>query len=162
MVVNSVFIVILCVISVIDCMTKSIHDFMLIAGALLCYPLLVFMEAMPVSEIFRGAAWGFSSYGLIYLLTKKIYREEVFGQGDVLLNTFICGYLGLFPGIVSSCLTFFVALATVPIFALRRPSVAIKESVSRDPEIPLAPAMSVSALISLFYYREVIELVFGI
>ncbi len=103
-----------------------------------------------------GALWGFVSYGLIYLVAKWIYKEETFGQGDVLFNTFICGFLGLWAGIATSFLTFFVALALV------LGTWIYKRKIDREAEIPLAPAMAISAVLTLFYYEQIMAFIFSL
>lgn len=152
--IDFVFIAFILAVAVVDCLTRYIYDSMLIAAVLVCYPLLYFVKHVGLADILFGVLWGFSSYGLIYVITKFIYREEVFGQGDVLFNCFICGYLGLIPGVIASFLTFFVAL----LFVITR---WIQDrSAQGKIEIPLAPAMAVSAVLSLYYYDYFIELIF--
>lgn len=154
--VDFLFIAIVSAIAIVDYLTKSIYDIMLAVGALICYPLLFLFKGAAFSSIFYGALWGFASYGAIFLIAKWIYRDEVFGQGDVLLNAFICGYLGLLPGILTSFLTFFVALLLVILGWIR------SGSLRGDIEIPLAPAMAISAVISLYYHVPIIDLILGI
>ncbi|MDO4753484.1 MAG: prepilin peptidase [Bacillota bacterium] len=153
MIVDILFILILAAIAVVDYMTKSIYDMMLIVGALICYPLLYFFRGVGMTAILYGAIWGFGSYLCIYLVAKWIYKDEVFGQGDVLLNAFICGYLGLIPGIIASFLTFFVALVLVLFQWLK------SGKWQSDLEIPLAPAMAISAVISMLFYQNIVDFI---
>lgn len=152
--IDFIFIAILAAIAVVDYLTKSIYDFMLIVGALICYPLLYFFRDVGILYILYGMAWGFCSYGLIFVIAKWIYKDEVFGLGDVLLNTFICGYLGLIPGVITSFLTFFIALLLVILQWMKT------RSIKGELEVPLAPAMAISAVISLYYYNFFIDLIF--
>ncbi len=148
------FILLLLGVAVEDLRTKSIYDLSLIIGALVCYPLLFFSGEASLLDILYGMLWGFGSYGLIYIVSKMIYKEEVFGQGDVLFNTFICGFLGLWPGVITSFLTFFVALFLVLLVAL------YKRSFDRRTEIPLAPSMAIAGVVTLFWYHEIIAFLF--
>lgn len=150
------FLFFLSIISLIDLFTKTIHDFWLILGALVCYPLLVFFGGGNMMDIFVGVIWGIGSYGVIYFVTRFIYGEEVFGQGDVLFNGFISGFLGLIPSVISTFLTFFVSLVFVII------AMAVHRKDFMKSEIPLAPSMAISAAVSLFYHEAIIELLFGI
>lgn len=154
--VDFLFIAIVLAIAVVDYLTKSIYDIMLVVGALVCYPLLFLFKGAEFSNVFYGALWGFASYGAIFLIAKWIYKDEVFGQGDVLLNAFICGYLGWLPGILTSFLTFFVALLLVVIGWIRG------GSFKGDIEIPLAPAMAISAILSLYYHVPILEFILQI
>lgn len=150
------FIITLLTVAIIDLKTQSIYDIVLLIGAAICYPLLVFMYKMPISQIAIGAAVGFGLYWLIHIVTKLIYKDEVFGMGDVLFNTFICGFLGPLPGVLTSFLTFFVAMALVLLGWI------IKRKVDREARIPLAPAMAIAAVITYFYYEPIIAFIYGL
>ncbi len=151
---KAAFIIVVLGVAIEDVRSKSIYDLSLIVGALVSYPLLFFSGEASLLDILYGMIWGFASYGLIYFVSKMIYKEEVFGQGDVLFNTFICGFLGLWQGVITSFLTFFVALFLVIVVSI------YKRSFDRRTEIPLAPSMAISGVITLFYYHEIIAYLF--
>lgn len=156
MITTVIFMIFLLVVAVIDYITKSIYDIVLIAGAVVCFPLLYFFEDRSLPSILYGVLWGFGSYGLIYVAAKLFYGEEMFGQGDVLFNGFISGFLGFVPALISSFLTFFVALFLLVI------SWAWQRKINREAEIPLAPSMAISAVICMFWSDKIIDFIMNI
>lgn len=101
-------------------------------------------------EIVYGLLTGLGLYGLIFLASYLYYRDEMFGMGDVLLNAFIGGVLGWQRSIMTSLITFFVAILFVGIFKIW------KRGSLKELEIPFAPAMVVSALITFFFYEPIL------
>ncbi len=150
------FLAVLLVVAVIDYLTKSIYDIVLIIGAIVCFPLLYFLDGRSILSIVYGVLWGFGSYGLIYVAARLIYGTEAFGQGDVLFNAFIAGFLGFVPAVISSFLTFFVALLMLIAGWIW------KRKIDRNAEIPLAPAMSVSAAICVFYSDVLLDFIMNL
>lgn len=143
------FVIAMAAISIVDYLTHSIYDWMIIAGSVVGFVLLIIGGVSPLKIIY-GAVTGFVFYILIFMISYKAYGKEAFGMGDVLLNIYICGFLtGPLPAIVQSFLTFFVAAAIVLVVSL------IKRKVGR--QIPLAPSMAISSLLVLFLYQQILD-----
>ncbi|MDO4800064.1 MAG: A24 family peptidase [Bacillota bacterium] len=155
------FLLVVLVIAIVDLKTKYIYDWMLIAGALLSYPLLLWHRGElsgdwlnGVIRILIGAAVGFAFYGIIYLVARLIYKREAFGLGDVFFNAFLCGFLGWERGLIASFLSFYIAL----IFVLL--SAAKTKKLDTQSELPFGPSMAVAALITMVFYYDIIGLIF--
>lgn len=145
-----VFFVVLTAIGLVDLFTKSIYDWMLFVAAIVCYALMIFLEGIAVQEIAYGLLTGLGLYGLIFLASYLYYRDEMFGMGDVFLNALIGGVLGWQRSIMTSFLTFFVAIVFVVLFKIW------KRRSLKELEIPFAPAMVVSAGITYFFYEPIL------
>lgn len=146
-----VFFLILTAIGLVDLFTKSIYDWMLLVAAVVCYALMIFAEGIPVMEIVYGLFTGLGLYGLIYLASYLYYRDEMFGMGDVLLNALIGGVLGWQRSVMTSFLTFFIAILFVVLFKIW------KRGSLKELEIPFAPAMVISAGITYLYYEPILS-----
>lgn len=145
-----VFFLILTAIGLVDLFTKSIYDWMLAAAAVICYSLMVFVEGIQMLEILYGLLMGLGLYGLIFLASYLYYGDEMFGMGDVLLNAFIGGVLGWQRSLMTSFLTFFVAILFIALYKIR------KRGSLKEMEIPFAPAMVVSAVITFLFYEQIL------
>lgn len=132
------FWVFLFLVAAIDYETKTIIDVMVYVGAILLLVISV-LEGATLMDQLLGGLVGFCSYGVIYLLAKLFYKREAFGFGDVLLNGAIGIYLGVQMTLLSSLLTFYVALLAIVI------SKVVGKIIKRQHEIAFAPYMAIAA-----------------
>lgn len=140
-------------IALIDIYYKEIYDLMILTIGAITYGLSLIFGINHWNNILLGILAGGIFYGLIYFITYIIYKEESFGLGDVMLNMLIGGFLGLWPSIISSFLTFVIA-AIILLFIL-----IFKRSLTRKTPVPFAPAMCISALVVTLYYAEIVYII---
>lgn len=152
------FIISLVAISIVDFFTKSIYDWMLFVAAAITSTLLYFAGAITNLNLLIGYLIGYGFYVIIYGAAYLYYKREAFGYGDVLLNAYICGVLahkGLISPVIHSFLTFFIAFAIVIFISL------IRGRFDRHAEIPLAPAMAISGILTFFFNNQIIGFLFS-
>ncbi len=89
-----------------------------------------------------GASISYCFYFLIHIVSKKIYKEEVFGMGDVLYITVIGFYLGARNIFFIMFGPFYVALFYF-VFA----KFLLKQDLGLKSQIPFGPFISVSTVI---------------
>lgn len=93
--------------------------------------------------------------GIIYLtgvIGDFIFKKETMGGGDVKLLAMV----GAFFGWKIALMTFFVA----PFFGLIAGLIVLIRT--KDHLIPYGPFLSLAAVISVFYFQRIINLIFGI
>lgn len=148
-----VFLSCLIIVAMIDLDTSSIYDIVLVIFGCVLAVILIFQNGFSIflKENLIGAIIGFAIYYLIYFVSKIIYKQEAFGYGDVLLNTFIGLYLGKLFIIVSSFLSFIIALIFIGILTL------LGKKFSLKAELPFGPYMCLSALMMTFYGQMLID-----
>lgn len=145
-----IFWLFLLVVALIDYETKTIIDVMVYAGALLLILLKLWSGASLGNQLLGGLV-GLIGYGVIYLLAKFIYKREAFGLGDVLFNGAIGVYLGVQMGLLSSLLTFYVALIAIIL------SKGLGKIIKSKHEIAFAPYMAIAAFIVSIWGERMIH-----
>ena len=123
---------------------------MVYAGALLLILLKLWSGASLGNQLLGGLV-GLIGYGVIYLLAKFIYKREAFGLGDVLFNGAIGVYLGVQMGLLSSLLTFYVALIAIIL------SKGLGKIIKSKHEIAFAPYMAIAAFIVSIWGERMIH-----
>lgn len=144
------FWVFLITVALIDFETKTIIDLMIYFGALILLGTKLLTGA-TLGEQLLGGALGFGTYALIYLIAKWIYKREAFGYGDVLFNGAIGVYLGVQMTLLSSLLTFYVALVVIIL------SKVIGKIVNSKHEIAFAPYMAIAAFIVSIWGQDILR-----
>jgi len=108
-----------------------------------------FFSGNIIASLF-GCAMGYSLLFLISLFGKIIFKKEALGYGDVKLAALMGAWLttdGLFPALfLGYFIGAFLALLLL-IFKIKK----------RGDYIPFGPALSVGALLTLFFGREIIN-----
>lgn len=128
----------------IDYHTLSIYDSILAVS--FAFFLIMYALVMPnkLMNHFFGALGCFLVFFILYVLTKSVYKREVFGFGDVLLNALFGFYFGA---------EYLLALCILPFYIATFLFIAIKlfrKGISSKSEIPFAPFMCFGAgLLSL-------------
>lgn len=137
------------------------YDHMIISDSVL----LFFTVIGVISQIFMGwslrnhlfgGVIGFSFYLVIYLVAKAIYKKEAFGFGDVMLIGAIGILLGPRDTVLTSVLSFYVALFLIVVMRLMGKRFSVKE------EVPFGPYICISAFIVSLWGDNLMELYFRI
>ncbi len=129
------------IVGIIDLQHKVIYDTILF----LHFVFAIFMQVIFIGEIISslmGSVIAYTCYYVIYYFSKKIYKEECFGLGDVLYITVVGFYLGndyIFYIIFGP---FYVALAYFIIAKL-----FFKSKLNLKSEIPFGPFISLTVFI---------------
>lgn len=94
---------------------------------------------------------GFVIYYVIYFVSKKIYKKEAFGLGDVQLMCVIGLFLDTKLTILTSFLSFIVALVFIIVFSL------FGKKINLAQEVPFGPYMCITAFIVSIYGDRLIN-----
>lgn len=146
----------------IDYHTLFIYDSML--GISFIFFLIMYVFILPNKWMnhFVGLLGCFLVFFMLHVLTKIVYKREVFGFGDVLLNALFGFYFGAEYLFAVCILPFYIASFVFIAMKL------FKKGISSKLEIPFAPFMCFSAgLISLFgekvhlLFPDVVKLFFS-
>lgn len=146
-----VFASFLIIVGGVDHLTKSIVVFTIYVGGILSAALSLYY-GMPLIEVVIGGVVGFALYLAIYWVAKLYYKKEAFGFGDVMFMGAIGVFLGPWFTLLSSLLTFYVALVFVVIQKI------IGKLLSRQSEIAFAPYMAVAAWLTSLFGAQIVEL----
>jgi leader peptidase (prepilin peptidase)/N-methyltransferase len=145
--------------SFIDIWHRIIPDEISIGGlilGLICSYILPSMHGTLVHwrSLLLSAAGAVIAGGVIFLMGLAgdfIFKKESLGGGDVKLLAAI----GAFLGWERALMTFFIAPLFGAVVGI------IVKLRTRESLIPYGPFLSLAALISLFWYKEIISLIFG-
>lgn len=146
-------------VSFIDMATGEIPDEITLggmaAGLILSFAFPGIMETASRGAALKDSALGIlSGGGAIFAMGvfgKVLFRKEAMGGGDVKLTAMI----GSFLGWKLALLTFFIA----PFFGA---AMGIIAKTRRGAEtIPYGPYLSLGAVVSIFYGKDIIRLIFG-
>jgi len=145
---NAFFVSALIVVIFADFETEIIPDEIIFFGIPLAL-IFHFFSGNIIASLF-GCAMGYSLLFLISLFGKIIFKKEALGYGDVKLAALMGAWLttdGLFPALfLGYFIGAFLALLLL-IFKIKK----------RGDYIPFGPALSVGALLTLFFGREIIN-----
>lgn len=150
---------ILIVISIIDIIEQNIYDITIIIGVAVTGVLLVadyFLYGDKIIGYLISATVAFLLYFGLHLLSKKIYGEEVFGFGDVLLALLIGLNTPVSLLYYTVCFPFIVGLVII-IFVKIRTMINKTEFESL---VPFGPFMAISCTILLLYGQYFENLLF--
>lgn len=150
---------VLVVISVIDIYEQNIYDITVIFGIVSTLILLVINYFAFEGELltyFISAGVSFGVYLLIFLISYKIYGEEVFGKGDVFLAILMGLNIPANLLYFTVCFPFIVALACVIIGKLY----AVIKKSELDNMVPFGPFMAISCVIVSLYGDHLMNIVF--
>lgn len=89
-----------------------------------------------------GAITGYVFYGLVYVISKHYYKQEAFGDGDVMLLAASGVVLGPFMTVVTGFLAFIVAGIWLLLMRLK------KSEINGDMRIPFGPYVAVAGFIT--------------
>ena len=113
-----IFFSMLVIVGFIDWDTFYIYDDVLkIFGVLLAIVLVISKKTDVVPNIL-GAVIGAAIYAAIYFLSKIVFKQEAFGQGDIYLNAVIGLVIGSPYIAITSIFSFFVGLFFIIIFRI--------------------------------------------
>jgi len=101
---------------------------------------------------FVGLILGALIYLVIYLVSKAIYKQEAFGQGDVYLLAAIGFVVGRNHVIMIAMMSFFVALILVGIAAV------LGKKFEMRKEVPFGPAMCITTIIIMIWGERILNL----
>ena len=135
----------------IDLLTKTIVVSLTVMGGMIGF-LMNLLYTANLKDGLMGGLIGFCIYFAIYFISKLIYKREAFGFGDVLFITSIGLFLGFSMTILTSFLTFYVALFGIIIVKLIGKMVRLKS------EIAFAPFISIATVIVLYYGRNIMQI----
>lgn len=138
------FTIFLMIVSVEDIKTMRISDGVLLFFSILHMSLQI-LSGTRLEFSLGGIVSGFIIYYSLYRVSIKIYKEEGFGYGDVLLISSIGIVLGSQKTILAAFLAFYVALLPILYIWLRHGRIRGKEA------IPFAPSICLSAFIVLLF-----------
>lgn len=141
----------LVIVGFIDFDTMAIYDIVLVVFSSIILIILFLYKGLEIRHNIFAAFIGFAIYYTIYFVAKIIYKQEVFGFGDVLLNTSIGLVLGYPKIIIASFLSFFIGLFFIIILALIGKKIQLKQ------EIPFGPYMCISAFLMSLYGQNIID-----
>lgn len=142
---------VLLVTAFIDYYTQTIVD-LILYGLIGVNGLLLIAMKWSFFEALYGFFIGFGIYHLIYLGAKAYYKREAFGFGDVILMGAIGMHLGTWQSLLSSLLSFYIALIVIIIMKL------LGKNVESGLQIPFGPYMCISGLIVSLFGDQLIAL----
>lgn len=130
----------LLIVGVIDLREKIIIDNILIVFTIISLVIIFIFTGNLRDNILAGLI-GLSIYGIFHLVTRAIYKKEVFGLGDVFFIFAVCLNLGTSNMFLTLFLPFYLCLAyTIIILLLKRN----KMRINLKSEIPFGPFISIS------------------
>ena len=135
----------------IDLLTKTIVVSLTVIGGMIGFIMNLLYTADLKDAIFGGLI-GFCIYFAIYFISKLIYKREAFGFGDVLYIASIGMFLGFSMTILTSFLTFYVALIGIIMVKLMGKIVQFKS------EIAFAPFISIATGIVLYLGKDIMQM----
>ena len=135
----------------IDLLTKTIVVSLTVIGGLIGF-LMNLLYTANLKDALLGGLIGFCLYFAIYFISKLVYKREAFGFGDVLYITSIGVFLGFTMTILTSMLTFYVALFGIIFVKLMGKMIRFKS------EIAFAPFISIAAGIVLYLGQDIMQL----
>ncbi len=142
----------LIIVGIIDLQHKAIYDKVLLSFFIsaIIIQAVAFVGKIDFSFTLRdsliGATLSYCFYFLIYYVSKKIYKREAFGLGDVLYITVIGFYLGIENIFFLLFGPFYVAL-----FFFLIMKIFSKSSLNLKSEIPFGPFISISTFLLTIY-----------
>ncbi len=142
----------LIIVGMIDLQHKSIYDITLVfflVFAIATQIIGIMIQPIFIHEIkdsLLGAFISYSFYFLIYYVSKKIYKREVFGLGDVLFITVIGYYLGVENIFYVLFGPFYVAL-----FYFLICKIIFKSELNMKSVIPFGPFISISTFVIIIF-----------
>ncbi len=141
----------LLIIGYIDQKFHFIYHFTLVISIILNLVTSIYLH-FNIVELFLGAVVGICIYGLIYCVAYFYYKREVFGFGDVMLMGSLGLLLGIKGTLITSILTFYVAILGIAILYLRN------RNINKKTEVAFAPYMILSAILVALFEHQIIEL----
>ncbi|MDO5062920.1 MAG: prepilin peptidase [Peptostreptococcaceae bacterium] len=143
----------LLIVTMIDFDHLVIIDSVLIVFSIIDLAILIIMGYRWEHYIF-GAMVGAVIYGLIYIISKFIYKREAFGTGDITLITAVGIVFGWQRTIIISMMAFYVALIGVILSKL------LGKKIRKYDEIPFGPSICIAAFIMSIYGEQIMQFLF--
>lgn len=143
----------LLIVTMIDFDHLVIIDSVLIVFSIIDLALLITMGYSWQHYIF-GAMVGAVIYGLIYIISKFIYKREAFGTGDITLITAVGIVFGWQRTIIISMMAFYIALIGVILSKL------LGKKIGKYDEIPFGPSICIAAFIMSIYGEWIVRYLF--
>lgn len=135
------------IISLIDYYTMEIHCAIIYVFSILNAILLLINNNLYIDNI-MGALIGYFIYFFIYLISKKAYKKEVFGSGDVILLSSVGFIVGIKKCVIIAILSFYIAVLFFAIIYIVN-----KNKIKKY--IPFAPFISISSIITIICYKYI-------
>ena len=139
--------------AIIDYDEMIISDAVLLAFTIVGIVALIGMKAGLLTRVY-GSVFGFGFYFAIYYIAKLIYKKEAFGFGDVMLMGALGVFLGFRDAVMTSILSFYVALVIIVIMKLFGKKTGLRQ------EIPFGPYICIAAFIVSLYGNQLVEMYF--
>lgn len=130
----------LLIVGIMDLREKIIMDYILIFFTIPSLIIIYFYEGTILNNIYGGLI-GLIVYGLFHIITKIIYKKEVFGLGDVFFIVAICLNLGTKNIFLTLFLPFYISFAYTIITIIKEKRINFKK------EIPFGPFISISSFL---------------
>ncbi|OJV66869.1 MAG: hypothetical protein BGO41_05495 [Clostridiales bacterium 38-18] len=141
----------LILIAFLDHRSHSIYHWMLLVSFVINL-VIGFTYNYAIPTMFVGFGIGFLLYLAIYVIALISYKREVFGFGDVMLMGSLGLLLGIKGTLITSILTFYVAILGIAILYLRN------RNINKKTEVAFAPYMILSAILVALFEHQIIEL----
>ncbi len=138
------FVYLLLAVAIIDLYSHYIYDVMLLLYSVINIVLFNWINGLQLKNGY-GIITGFIFYGIIYVVTRLVYKREAFGLGDVL---FLAAIGVVFDGLTTfaiGLLAFYVSVVHVLI------QFVVDRALNRKSEIAFAPSIAVAGLLVYFY-----------
>lgn len=116
---------------------------------------LLFFSAIDlILLVFLGYSWkhytlgalaGVVIYGLIYVISRSIYKKEAFGSGDITLIAAVGIVFGAKKTLMISMMAFYIALVIIMVLKISG------KKIAKHDEIPFGPSICLAAFVMSIY-----------
>ncbi len=138
------FVFMLLAVALIDLLSQYIYDAMLLSFSAINLLVMIWQSGFHLKNLY-GVITGAVFYGILYIVTRLIYKREAFGMGDVLFLMAIGVVLDASATFAVGLLAFYISLLHVLI------QFVVNRVLNRQDEIAFAPSMAVAGLIIYFF-----------
>ncbi len=152
---DNCFVFMLLSVAIIDLLSQYIYDAMLLLYSIGNLVLVIWLNGLHFKNGY-GIITGALFYGIIYLVSRLIYRREAFGLGDVLFLAAIGVVLDATSTFAVGLLAFYVAIMHLLI------QLFINRALGRQDELAFAPSIAVAGLLLYFFKAPLLQIYFSI
>lgn len=149
-----IFIFLIITVSSIDIIYQDIHSIILITTGILGTMIQLIFLNRGIKDIIIALFVGFLIYFLIYFFSMNIYKEEVFGFGDVLYLMTLGVFFDYKKIIMISALSFWTSFIFIIIYMI------FNRGIKKDTRIAFSQFISISAVITEFLFFRIINFYF--
>ncbi len=131
--------------SYIDLRTKYIYDAILIVYGILFLILVFMIDNFDIKVSLMSMFIGGAFYGIIYIISKIIYKREAFGQGDIILVAVSSMFFTPLNTVISAFLSFYYAALFIIIMLI------FGKKMDKMSEVPFGPYICLASVTVLNY-----------